>query len=130
MGRFDAASPAKRRELIADAIDAHRTRGGPFCTLTAGQRPDETVPAWVQYREGDSLCNMDCSDDELDRLAALLEGFGGASIDERRSPDDLDGINVRVRIDGDDGRVAQFVDRVFRRVYDRPEDYRLWATEI
>ncbi|MFB6134559.1 MAG: hypothetical protein ABEJ55_06185 [Halanaeroarchaeum sp.] len=130
MGRFDAASPAERRALIADAIDAHRSRGSRYCTLTAGSRPEESVPAWVQYRAVDSLCNVDVEEGELDRLVTLLDDVGGATIDEQRSPEDLEGINVRIRIHGDDERVAQFVDRVFRRVYDRPADYRLWATEI
>ena len=130
MGRFDADTDADRLDLVTDAIHAHRDRGSAFITVqTSADAPDEPAP-WIQFDAETAVVNLDCTDDELDRLEGLLGEFGGCTIHERTAPEDADGTNVRVRARVDDARVAQLIERCFREVYERPADYRLWVTEI
>lgn len=124
MTRFDAGSENERRALFAEAIEAHRTRESPFCTLEA--EVDE--PTWIQV--GEDVVNLDCTDEELDRLEALLNEFSAFSIEGMSSPENADGTNVRIQTYADEERVAGFLERCFRTVYDRPEGYVAWATEI
>lgn len=128
MGRFDAATEADRRSLIAEAVAAHRRRASGFCTFVAevGGSP----APWVQFADHDSLCNLDCTDDEYRRLERFLDEHGGLSVVERTRPEDAAGTNVRLRLRGDEERVARVIERLFREVFDRPADYRLWATAI
>lgn len=124
MTRFDADSEDERRALFAEAIEAHRTRESPFCTLEA--EADE--PTWIQV--GEDVVNLDCTDEELDRLEALLNEFPAFSIEEMASPENAEGTNVRIQTYADEERVAGFVERCFRTVYDRTEGYVAWATEV
>ncbi|MFB6071114.1 MAG: hypothetical protein ABEJ76_08830 [Halanaeroarchaeum sp.] len=130
MTRFDAATADGRVGLVADAIAAHRERDSHHCTVvTGGGIPDEPAP-WVQFAGRDSVLNVDVTDAEYDRLERVLEEVRGLTVAERSSPDDADGTNVRLAVQVDDDRVAQVVERLFREVFDRPADYRLWATQI
>lgn len=129
MGRFDATTEGERRDLVVDAIQAHRERESAFTTVQSTPTDDEPAP-WVQFDASESLLNLDCTDEELDRLDALLSEFGGCTIHERTNPENAAGTNVRIRARVDDGRVAQLVERLFRDVYDRPADYRLWVTDV
>jgi len=139
MTRFDAADAEARRALFLDAIDAHQQRSSPFLTIEAdgaaaetdesGDDDDENVgPPWVQYADG--TLNLDCTDAELDRLKSLLDEFAAFSIDDLHRPEEAEGTNVRLTARTDPERVAQFLDRAFREVYERPEDYRVWAAEV
>lgn len=151
MTRFDADDAEARRALFVDAIDAHEQRSSPFLTIEAdaaaeadaatevdgaaaetdesGDDDDENVaPPWVQYADG--TLNLDCTDAELDRLKSLLDEFPAFSIDDLHRPDEAEGTNVRLTARTDPERVAQFLDRAFREVYERPEDYRAWAAEV
>lgn len=135
MTRFDAADPAERRKLFADAIAAHRARDSAFLTIEAPTATDDgdeggtDEPApWIQFADG--VVNMDCTDEELDRLEALLNEFPAFKISELTRPDDVEGTNVRVSALADANRIAQFLDRCFRDVYERPEDYEAWAVSV
>lgn len=135
MTRFDAANPAERQKLFADAIAAHRARDSAFLTIEAPTATDdgdeggthEPAP-WIQFADG--VVNMDCTDEELDRLEALLNEFPAFKISELTRPDDVEGTNVRVSALADANRIAQFLDRCFRDVYERPEDYEAWAVSV
>jgi hypothetical protein len=137
MTRFDAITADDRRALFADAIRAHDERESAFVTIEAAAEnadasndaasADESTP-WVQFADG--TLNLDCTDDELDRLNSLLDEFRAFTVDDLATPEDADGTNVRVTARTDDERVAEFVDRVFRRVYDRPEEYRAWVAAV
>ena len=148
MTRFDAADPGERRKLFADAVAAHRSRGSAFLTveaeLTEAEReaqsgdgdgggdgadadPDPVAP-WIQF--ADQTFNLDCTDEELERLEALVGEFPEFRIDGMESPEEAEGTNVRITARSDANRLAQFVDRAFREVYGREEDYRAWVTEI
>ena len=135
--RFDAATADGRRELFADAIRAHDERDSAFLTIEAAGNGanagndagsgSESTP-WVQFADG--TLNLDCTDDELDRLKSLLDEFPSFTVDDLTTPEDVDGTNVRVVARTDDERVGEFVDRVFQRVYNRPDGYRAWVTVV
>ncbi|GAA0671579.1 hypothetical protein ACFQDG_13015 [Natronoarchaeum mannanilyticum] len=143
MTRFDAADAEARLALFVDAIDAHEQRSSPFLTIEAdaaaeadgaagetdesgdGENDD---PPWIQYADG--TLNLDCTDAELDRLKSLLDEFPAFSIDDLHRPEEAEGTNVRLTARTDPERVAQFLDRAFREVYERPEEYRAWAAEV
>lgn len=157
MTRFDADDADDRRALFADAVAAHRRRGSRFLTVEAtldgdddgGEFPPgddaddaeaddadspnapdaaETPPPWVQFA-GDTF-NLDCTDAELDRLTALLDDYPEFRIDGMESPETAEGTNVRVTARSDAARLASFVERTFREVYDLPADYRAWVVRI
>lgn len=129
MSRFRADSTADREALFVDAISAHHARESPFCTFEADTEAEGAEePAWIQF--GEDVLNLDCTDDELDRLKALLEGFPSFTIEELNRPENAEGTNVRISAYADEERVATFVERCFREVYGRPEAYTAWATEV
>jgi hypothetical protein len=129
MSRFAADSPAERRELIADAVRAHRERESRFCTVEADPEfADEMGVHWVQFGEG--LVNLDCTDAELDRLTDLLDARGGMSVTERASPEDAEGTNVRVEVHGDAERIAGLIEDCFQEVYELPESVRVWVVAV
>lgn len=130
MGRFDADTEVERRDLVEAAIRAHRDRGSAFTTMQTPTGADDEPEPWIQFAADESVLNLDCTDEEYHRLEGLLDEFGGMTITERHTPDDVDGTNVRIGARVDDGRIAQFVERCFREVYDRPDDYRLWVTDV
>ncbi|WP_277553448.1 hypothetical protein [Halobaculum limi] len=147
MTRFDADTAADRRKLFADAVTAHRERGSAFLTVEV-QPPRERVefgdapadddesddgeeaspPPWIQFAE--KTFNLDCTDEELDRLHTLLDDYPEFRIDEREAPEDADGTNVRISARSDANRLAGFIDQAFQAVYDQPEDYRAWIVQI
>jgi len=130
MTRFDADTPKERQKLFADAVVAHRNRGSAFLTVEADPvegAGDEPVP-WVQFAE--KTFNVDCTDEELDRLKALLESFPEFRIDRLESPEEAEGTNVRITARSDANRLAGFIDRVFQAVYEREEDYRAWVVAV
>ncbi|WP_439027046.1 hypothetical protein [Haloarchaeobius sp. DT45] len=132
MTRFDATTEPTRIELVADAIAAHRERGSPYTTITV--EPTDTDrelghgAPWVQYFE--KTVALDCTDYELDQLKSLCDEFPSFSVEELVTPEEAEGTHARITARTDDERVGQFVDRVFRDVFDRPEAYRLWVTDI
>lgn len=129
MTRFDADTVESRRELIADAVRAHRERESRFCTVEADPEfADEMGVPWVQF--GDGLVNLDCTDAELSQLTDLLSARGGMSVTERASPEDADGTNVRIEVHGDADRVAGLIEDCLREVYELPESVRVWAVEV
>lgn len=137
MTRFDDDDPAGRRKLAAEAINAHREQGSPYLTLKAdpadieGDPADEDAeeaPPWIQFSE--DVLNLDVTDEERERLDALLSEFPAFKVRQLEQPETAEGTNVRIGALADAARVAQFVDRTFQEVYGLPEDFQLWATEI
>jgi hypothetical protein len=136
MTRFDAAEAGTRRALFAEAIRAHRERASAFCTFEAEPGTDADADAdgdpepapWVQF--ADATVNFDCTDAEVTAAKALVDEFPPFRIDRLESPDGAEGTNVRVTARADAALLARFVDRVFREVYGRDEDYRAWVTAV
>ena len=88
----------------------------------------ESLPPWVQF--GERTLNLDCTDAELDRLKDLVGEFPAFKIEQLESPEEAEGTNVRISAKADANRIAQFVERTFREVYDRQEEYVAWVTEV
>lgn len=156
MTRFDASTPDDRRSLVADAIVAHRDRGSVFCTVEADSPPpdastpddeaiepddaesddevpevdDEETPAWIQFSDPESQLNLDCTDEEYDRITDVLSTAGAFTIVEQTAPEDAEGRNLRITARTDADRIADVVDRIFVEGFAYDEEYRLWATEI
>ncbi|WP_158055994.1 hypothetical protein [Halorussus halophilus] len=130
MTRFDAATPETRRKLFAEAITAHRERGSPFCTFEADDDATdaEEAPPWVQF--GDGVLNVDCTEDELEALKAVLGEFPAFKIDGIQRPEEVEGVNVHVSALADPNRVAQCIDSLFREVFDQPEEFRVWVAAV
>ncbi|WP_227374361.1 hypothetical protein [Haladaptatus halobius] len=135
MSRFSADTPKERRKLVVDAITAHRNRGSAFCTLqaefdpeAAGKGEREEAPPWIQF--GDRTLNADYTDEELERLKALVREFPAFKIEELHSPEEAEGTNVRISAKADANRIAQFVERTFREAYECPEMFTLWVVEV
>ncbi|WP_049969876.1 hypothetical protein [Haladaptatus cibarius] len=156
MSRFSADTPKERRKLVMDAITAHRERGSPFCTLLAEYdfepaemegEPEsddewegederdseddaevEEAPPWIQF--GDQTLNLDCTDEELDRLKNLLREFPAFKIEQLESPEEAEGTNVRISAKADVNRIAQFVEQSLQTVYECPKSTTVWAVEV
>ncbi len=128
MTRFDAASPPERRALFADAVLAHRERASAYLTIEGEpEDPDEPIP-WIQFADG--TLNLDCTDEEYDRVRSVLSEFPAFKIDELTRPEEAEGTNVRISALADPNRIAQFVDETMTGVYGLPEEYRAWVVEI
>ena len=132
MTRFDAATEAERLQLFADAAAAHRARSSDVMTVDIDPDSDATgggeIPPWIQLAGTEVI--LDCTDDELDRLKELLGEFPEFRIDELVSPEEADGTNAVVTARSDANRVAGFIERAFREVYELDEEYRAWVTSI
>ena len=132
MTRFDAATEAERLQLFADAAAAHRARSSEVMTVDIDPDSDATgggeIPPWIQLAGTEVI--LDCTDDELDRLKGLLGEFPEFRIDELVSPEEADGTNAVVTARSDANRVAGFIERAFREVYELDEEYRAWVTSI
>ena len=70
------------------------------------------------------------TDDEVERLERLLDEYREFRIDERSSPEETAGTNLRITARSDANRLAGFVDQVFQHVYERDETYRAWVTQV
>ena len=152
MTRFDATTESERRELFAEAVRAHRERGGPFLTVEAATVADghetsggnesgagsggdsegddevERVPPWIQFGEGEF--NLDCTDAELAPLREVVDDYPEFQIDRLESPEEAEATNVGITAHTSEDRLAAFADRVFREVYGQPDDFRLWLTAV
>src|SRR6056297_542143 len=132
MTRFDAATGDERLKLFADAAAAHRARSSDVLTVDVDPDSDDSeggeVPPWIQLAGTELI--LDCTDDELDRLKELLGEFPEFRIDELVSPEEAEGTNAVVTARSDANRVAGFIERAFRDVYELDEEYRAWVTAI
>ncbi|WP_369317837.1 hypothetical protein, partial [Halorubrum sp. AJ67] len=132
MTRFDAATEDERLKLFADAAAAHRARSGDVMTVDVDPDSDDTeggeVPPWIQLAGTELI--LDCTDEELDRLKELLSEFPEFRIDELVSPEEAEGTNAVVTARSDANRVAGFIERAFREVYELDEAYKAWVTAI
>ncbi|AEN07237.1 hypothetical protein [Halolamina sp.] len=144
MTRFDADTPTDRRKLFADAVTAHRTRGSAFLTIEAesadelsfgeseeaadDDEAEEKPDPWLQFAE--KTFNLDVTDEEHDRLNALVDDYPEFRVDALDSPDAAEGTNVRITARSDANRLSDFADRVFTEIYERDESYRAWVVQV
>ena len=119
-----------------DASDASSTGGAggtgdaSVDTAPPGAPGDvETAPPpWVQFAA--DTFNLDCTDAEFERLECVLDDYPEFRIDELERPETAEGVNVRITARSDANRLAGFVERAFRDVYDLPADYRVWVADV
>ena len=132
MTRFDAATESERRSLFADAAAAHRARSSDVMTVDVDPDSDTSdggeLPPWIQLVGTEVV--MDCTDEELDRLKELLGEFPEFRIDELVSPEEAEGTNAVITARSDANRVAGFIERAFREVYELEPEYKAWVTAI
>ena len=132
MTRFDAATESERLSLFADAAAAHRARSSDVMTVDVDPDSDTSdggeLPPWIQLVGTEIV--MDCTDEELDRLKGLLGEFPEFRIDELVSPEEAEGTNAVITARSDANRVAGFIERAFRKVYELEPEYRVWVTAI
>ncbi|USZ67615.1 hypothetical protein NGM10_12865 [Halorussus salilacus] len=124
-----SSAPAASESDAAGALDGEDVDAdGEGNDADGDAEATEALPPWVQF--GDGTLNLDCTDEELDRLKSLLAEFPAFKIDDIARPDEAEGVNVRVSALADPNRVAQWVDRAFRDVYDQPEGFRAWVSAV
>ncbi|QHS17581.1 hypothetical protein GWK26_10730 [haloarchaeon 3A1-DGR] len=133
MTRFDAAEETERRTLFADAVTAHRNRSSPVATFDVDPASDTTtveddVPPWIQVAGTEVV--LDVTDDELERLKDLIGEYPEFRIDELQSPESVEGTNVVITARSDANRIAGFLERAFRTVFELEADYRVWVSEV
>ena len=132
MTRFDATTESERLSLFADAAAAHRARSSDVMTVDVDPDSDTSdggeLPPWIQLVGTEVV--MDCTDEELDRLKELLGEFPEFRIDELVSPEEAEGTNAVITARSDANRVAGFIERAFREVYELEPEYKAWVTAI
>ncbi len=132
MTRFDATTESERLSLFADAAAAHRARSSDVMTVDVDPDSDTSdggeLPPWIQLVGTEIV--MDCTDEELDRLKGLLGEFPEFRIDELVSPEEAEGTNAVITARSDANRVAGFIERAFREVYELEPAYKAWVTAI
>lgn len=111
-----------------DARDEGATddEGGADEEDAAGQ----ATPAWVQYSDLEGQLNLDCTDEEYDRITGVLAEFPSFTVAEQASPEDAEGRNLRISARADAERIAEVVERLFVEGFDYDEGFRLWATAV
>jgi hypothetical protein len=122
MTRFEAAEPAGRLSLLAEAVTAHRRRAGEAKGVIV-----ESDRARVEYADRRVRLELDAAG--RDRLEGLLGSFPAFKI---KQPDTrkADAGVVYVSAVADAKRVADFLEGVFREVADEPEDYELRVVRL
>ncbi|MFC6835170.1 hypothetical protein [Halomarina ordinaria] len=120
MTRFEADAPRERLSLVVDAITAHRTRDSEGAVF-------ETDRATVRY--ADRVLRLECDADERDRLDTLLADFHVFKVaqpETRKAPEGV----VYLSAIADAKHAADFVEGLFRRVYDHGEGYELRVVRV
>lgn len=120
MTRFEAHTAHDRLTLVAEAITAHRSRNSKRVVL-------ETDAGRLTY--ADRTITLDLTDAERERLESLFESFPVFKIEQPATRKAADA-TVHISALADPKHTADFVERVFRRVYELDEDYELRAVRV
>lgn len=126
-GESDDAEEADATDAADEGLDGLEGAGGDEDAGGDGEEGTPPVP-WIQF--ADRTFNLDCTDDELERLKDLLDEFPEFRIDAMESPEEAEGTNVRISARSDANRLAAFIDRAFEEVYGAPEAYRAWVVAV
>ena len=124
MTRFDADEPVDRRKLFADAVVAHRRRGGDALVAEA-ERDDGST---VALRFTEKAFEADCTDAELSRLRELLESFPEFRVAGETETET--GARVEISARADANRLSSFFERAFTDVYGFDDDYHAWIVAV
>jgi hypothetical protein len=115
MTRFEAAEPAGRLSLLTEAVTAHRRRAGEGVIVES-----DRARLWYDDRR----VRLELDERQRDRLEELLGSFPAFKIKQPDTRKADPGV-VYVSAVADPKRVGDFIEGVFRRVVDEPEDYEL-----
>lgn len=113
-----ADTPAERMTLLVEQVASHRSAGGEVVFTSERGR--------VVY--GDRLVHLELTDDERQRLDDLLGRFHVFKVKQpetRKAPDGA----VYVSAKADAKHAADFLEGVFRLVFEEPGDYELRIVE-
>lgn len=128
MIRFDAATPADRTALFAEAITAHRKRGSEGTAVEA-MREDGDDPTAVRLVYEDGTVTFQVTDDGRERLDDLLSEFPVFKIKQPETRKAQEG-TVHVSAIADPKRAGDFIEAAFREVYELPEEYQAWVVRV
>lgn len=120
MTRFEAATPADRRRLTAEAITAHRRRGSDAAVFAAGDH---------RVRYADRVIRFEVDAAARDRLEDLLTEFPVFKLKQPATRKADPGV-VYVSAIADAKHAADFLDAAFTTVYDHDEDYELRVVRV
>lgn len=119
MTRFDARTPADRRALYTEAIQAHRQRGSDHAVVAAGN---------TRLVLGEAI-RFEVTGEERRALSELLSEYPVFKITQpatRRADESV----VFVSAVTDAKHLADFLDDAFQRVYGLDPDYVGWVIEV
>jgi hypothetical protein len=120
MTRFEAHTPRERLSLVVEAITAHRKRDSEGAVF-------ETDAGRLTYV--DRTITLELTDTERERLDILFESFPVFKIEQpatRKAPEG----EVHVSAIADPKHAGDFVERVFRKVYEHDEEYELRVVQV
>lgn len=110
-----ATTPRDRVELFVDAVTTHRSEGTERVVLASDH-------GRAQY--ADRLVRLDLAPEERERLDDLLDRFHVFKVKQPETRKADEGV-VYVSAKADPKHAADFLEGVFRVVFDAPEDYEL-----
>jgi hypothetical protein len=120
MTRFEAHAQHDRLTCIAEAITAHRKRDSEGAVF-------ETDAGRLTY--ADRTISLELTDTERERLDTLLESYPVFKIEQpatRKAPEGA----VHVSAIADPKHAADFVESVFRDVFEQEEEYELRVVRV
>lgn len=120
MTRFEADTAQDRLALVAEAITAHRTR-------TSERAEFETDAGRLAY--SDRTITLDLTDTERERLDSLFESFPVFKIEQPATRKAAAG-TVHISALADPKHTADFVEHVFRSVYEQDDEYELRSVRV
>lgn len=120
MTRFEADTAQDRLALVAEAITAHRKRNSERVVF-------ETDAGRLTY--ADRTITLDLTDTERERLTDLFESFPVFKI-EQPATRKADTGTVHISALADPKHTADFIEHVFRAVYELDEAYELRTVRV
>lgn len=120
MTRFEADTARDRLALVAEAITAHRNRNSERAEF-------ETDAGRLTY--SDRTITLDLTNTERERLESLFESFPVFKI-EQPATRKADTGTVHISALADAKHTADFVEHVFRAVYELNEEYELRSVRV
>lgn len=120
MTRFEADTAQDRLALATEAITAHRNRNSEGAAF-------ETDAGRLTY--SDRTITLDLTDTERERLESLFESFPVFKIEQPATRKADPGI-VHISALADPKHTADFIEHVFRTVYEQDEEYELRSVRV
>jgi hypothetical protein len=114
-----ATTSTERRQLLVEAIVAHRRAGDPVVFEAAGRR--------ITY--DDQRLRVELVGDERNRLDELLSAYHVFKVKQPETRKAVDGI-VYLSAVTDPKHASDFIESLFREVYEFPAEYELESSVV